>query len=172
MQLSFIIVIIVTRNGKSLETRAELAVLRTYVENQAILLYRAKCKQTKKQGSEDCLWNHIFIVLCDYYQFFFFFLSKCKYNWIKLCYNRLQFVKETQISTVSSTERRAKLRRFFFNALLGANCTLNFDLEYIGLKKLIIKILNLKLLILLEYQSIKMFLQKVTLQIGLIKIFD
>ena len=52
----------------SLETRAELAVLRTYVENQAILelilLYRAsKCKQTKEQGSEDCLWTHIFTFL-------------------------------------------------------------------------------------------------------------
>ena len=49
----------------SLETRAEPAVLRTYVENQAILepilLYRAsKCKQTKEQGREDCLWAHIF----------------------------------------------------------------------------------------------------------------
>ena len=47
---------------------AEMAVLRTYVENQAIpepiLLYRAsKCKQTKKQGSEDCLWTHIFTFL-------------------------------------------------------------------------------------------------------------
>ena len=45
---------IVTRN--SLETRAKLAVLRTYVENQAILepilLYRAsKCKQTKEQAA-------------------------------------------------------------------------------------------------------------------------
>ena len=44
----------------SLETQAELAVLRTYVENQAmlepILLYEgSKCKQTKGQGSEDCL---------------------------------------------------------------------------------------------------------------------
>ena len=44
----------------SLETRAELAILCTYVENQAILepilLYHAsKCKQTKEQGSEDCL---------------------------------------------------------------------------------------------------------------------
>ena len=49
----------------SLETRAELAVQRTYVENQAILepilLYRAsRCEQTKKQGSNDCLWTHIF----------------------------------------------------------------------------------------------------------------
>ena len=33
-------------------------------------------------------------------------------------------------------------------------------------KKLIIKILNLKFLILLEYQNIKIFLQKVALQIG------
>ena len=52
----------------SLETRAEPAVLRTYVENQAmlepILLYRAsKCKQTKEQRSEDCLWTHIFTFL-------------------------------------------------------------------------------------------------------------
>ena len=44
----------------SLETWAELAILCTYVEKQAILkpilLYRAlKCKQTKEQGSEDCL---------------------------------------------------------------------------------------------------------------------
>ena len=44
----------------TLETQAELAVLRTYVENQAmlepILLYRAsKCKQTKEQDSEDYL---------------------------------------------------------------------------------------------------------------------
>ena len=28
---------------------------------EPILLYRAsKCKQTKEQGSEDCLWSHIF----------------------------------------------------------------------------------------------------------------
>ena len=51
-----------------ISNRAELAVLRTYVENQAIiepiLLYRAsKCKQTKEQGSEDCLWTHIFTFL-------------------------------------------------------------------------------------------------------------
>ena len=52
----------------SLETRVELAVLRTYVESQAIiepiLPYRAsKCKQTKEQDSEDCLWTHIFTFL-------------------------------------------------------------------------------------------------------------
>ena len=48
----------------SLETRAELVVLLTYVKNQAILepilLYQElKYKQTKEQGSEDCLWTHI-----------------------------------------------------------------------------------------------------------------
>ena len=80
---------------------------RIYVENQCILepilLYRvSKCEQTKEQGSEDCLWTHIFNFLRDYYKFFFFFLPKCKYNRIKLCYSRLQFVKETQISTVSN----------------------------------------------------------------------
>lgn len=32
--------------------------------------------------------------------FIFFFLSRCKQNRIKLCYNRLQFVKETKISGV------------------------------------------------------------------------
>ena len=46
----------------------ELAVLRAYVENKAmlepILLYwPSKCKQTKKQGTEDCLWTHIFTFL-------------------------------------------------------------------------------------------------------------
>ena len=51
-----------------LETWAELAVLYIYAENQAILepilLYQAsKYKQTKEQGSEDCLWAHIFTFL-------------------------------------------------------------------------------------------------------------
>ena len=54
-----------SQEADSLETRAELVVLRIYVENQAILepilLYRAsKCKQTKEQ---DCLWTHIFTFL-------------------------------------------------------------------------------------------------------------
>ena len=52
----------------SLETQAKLAVLHTYVENQAILepilLYcTSNCKQTKEQGSEDCLWTYIFTFL-------------------------------------------------------------------------------------------------------------
>ena len=57
-----------SQEADSLETRAELVVLRIYVENQAILepilLYRAsKCKQTKEQDSEDCIWTHIFTFL-------------------------------------------------------------------------------------------------------------
>ena len=80
----------------SLETQAGVAVLRTYVENQAmlepILLYRASnCKQTKEQDSEDCLWAHIFTFLWGYCQLFSFFLSRCKQNRMKLCYNKLQF---------------------------------------------------------------------------------
>ena len=67
MSVAFVVNSIVIRTD-SLETRAELAVLRTYVENQAILepilLYRAsKCKQTKEQGSKDCLWTRIFTFL-------------------------------------------------------------------------------------------------------------
>ena len=50
------------------ETRAELAVLRIYVENQAILepvlfYWGSKCKQINKQGDEYCLWTHIFTFL-------------------------------------------------------------------------------------------------------------
>ena len=60
----------------SLETRAKPAVLCVYVENQAIiepiLLYRvSKCKQTKEQGCEDCLWTHIFTFFRDYCTLFF-----------------------------------------------------------------------------------------------------
>ena len=62
------------QNGKMGRTRAELIVLRTYVENQAILepilLYRAsKCKQTKEQDSEDCLCSHIlpFYVIISFF---------------------------------------------------------------------------------------------------------
>ena len=63
MSVVFVVNSIVIRID-SLETRVELAILRTYVENQAILepilVYRAsKCKQTKEQGSKDCLWTHI-----------------------------------------------------------------------------------------------------------------
>ena len=52
----------------SLETRAEPAVLRTHVENQAILepilpYPASECKQPKEQVSEDCLWTHIFTFL-------------------------------------------------------------------------------------------------------------
>ena len=51
-----------------LETVAELAILFTYAENQVllepILLYRgSKCRQTKEQGSEDCLWTDTFTFL-------------------------------------------------------------------------------------------------------------
>ena len=52
----------------SLETRTELAALRSYIENQAILelilFYRAsKCKENRKQDNEYCLWTHIFTFL-------------------------------------------------------------------------------------------------------------
>ena len=62
----------------SLEMRDKPAVICVYVENQAtlepILLYHAsKYKQTKEQGSKDCLWTYIFTFLRDYYTLFFSF---------------------------------------------------------------------------------------------------
>ena len=65
----------------TLEAQAELVVLHTYVENQPmlepILLYRAlKCKQTKEQGGEDCLWTQIFTFLYVYCQLFKKFFCK------------------------------------------------------------------------------------------------
>ena len=99
-----------------------MTILCTYVENQAILglilLYSAsKCKQTKEPGSEDCFWTHISILLWDYCLFFFFFLSRCKRNRMKLCYNRFQLVKKkktttttTQVSNASNTKWAAKKR--------------------------------------------------------------
>ena len=48
----------------SLETRAKPAVLHNQAILEPILLYRAsKCKQSKQQGSEDCLWTHAFTFL-------------------------------------------------------------------------------------------------------------
>ena len=65
----------------SLETRAELAILRTYVESQAILepifLYRASIyKQTKEQGKEDCLWDSYFYHFIKLLSAFFLFHVK------------------------------------------------------------------------------------------------
>ena len=125
---SFLYKSIVTRNGK---TWTELAVLRTYVENQATQepspFYRAsKCKQTKEQASEDCLWTHNLTFLCDYCQLFFFFLSRCRQNRIKLCYNRLQFVKKKNKNKhciKHSGDANYVDHKFFFNILLGATCT-------------------------------------------------
>ena len=90
-----------------------MAVLCTYVENKVILehtlFYRAsECKQTKEKGrAAKTVCGPIFL---PFYviiiSFFFFFLPKCKYNRINLSYHRLQFVKETQINTVSNIEQK------------------------------------------------------------------
>ena len=109
----------------SLETRTELAVLRTYVENQAILktillCLVSKCKQTKEQGSD--LFFNFFTRLLSV---FFFFLSRCKQNNIKLRYSRLQFVKKHKLA-LSKTQRwepKYVDHKFFFNVLVGATCT-------------------------------------------------
>ena len=50
------------------------------------------------QGSEDCLWTHIFPFSYDYCLIFFFFISRCKQSKIKIFYVTLQFVKETKLT--------------------------------------------------------------------------
>ena len=75
-----------------------------------------KCKQTKIQGNQDCLWTHIFTLLCDYYQFFLSFLSRCKISRIK----RLLFVKETNLHITKdrAESQIAQIIRFLFNIQL------------------------------------------------------
>ena len=63
-----------------LETRAELTVSRTYVENHAILkpilLYLiSKCKQTKEQGSQHC-YGLLFLPFYKIIVSFFSFLCQ------------------------------------------------------------------------------------------------
>ena len=103
LMLLFLVWHSLKKRKDSLKTRAEMSILCTYVENQAILelilLYRAsKCKQTKEQGSNNCLWICIFTFLCGYCQFIFFFLARCKQKRIKLCYIRLQYVKKHKLA--------------------------------------------------------------------------
>ena len=70
------LVVNIVIRADSLETPAELAVLRTYVDNQVIpepilLYWTSKCKLTKEQGSEDCLWSHIFgLILSAFFLFY------------------------------------------------------------------------------------------------------
>ena len=113
----------------SLETRAKSAVRRPYVENLEILLpillYRAsKCKQTKEQGSGDCLWTHIFTSLCGYCQPFSFFCQdadKAGSNCVIIGYNLSKkhnlALHETQIEEPNYVDHK-----FFLNILLGPTC--------------------------------------------------
>ena len=99
-----------------METWDKLAILCTYVENQAILepipLNRvSKCKQTKEQDCEDFLWKYIFNFLCEYCQLLFLSAVKNQGKRDNKPYNRFQFVKETQSSTVVNTKGRAKFTK-------------------------------------------------------------
>ena len=99
----------------SLETRTKLAVLHNYVENQAILepilLYRAsKCKQTKEQGSEDCLCTHICTFLCDYYQFFSFYCQNANITGSKFAIIGCNLSKKHRL-VLYQTQWTAQLRK-------------------------------------------------------------
>ena len=63
---------------------------------EPILLYRAsKCKQIKKR-EELKLFKDLLVTLCDYH----FFLCLVQHARIKLCHNRLQYIKEAQIGII------------------------------------------------------------------------
>ena len=67
-----------SQETNSLVIHAKLAVLRSYVENEAILesipLFRgSKCKQTKQKGSEDCYETISLPFYKIIVSFFFFF---------------------------------------------------------------------------------------------------
>ena len=106
--------IIITRNRKLVWKNGPnwpfySLMLRIKVFLETILLYLAsKCKQTKGQTDQKSGQQRLFMDPYFYFfmwllsVFFFFILSRWKQNWIKLCYNRLQFVNETQISTASN----------------------------------------------------------------------
>ena len=99
----------------SLGTWAELAVLRTYFENQAILepilLYRSsRYKQTKEQGSNDGLSSHVFIFLCDYCQLFFFFFQNANKPGSKCATIGCNLSKKYKLA-LYKTQRRAKIHR-------------------------------------------------------------
>ena len=79
----------------SLETRTELAVPCTYVENQAILepilLYRtSKCKQTKEQASKDCyglIFLHFYKIIVSFFSFLCQDANKRRSNCAIIGYN-------------------------------------------------------------------------------------
>lgn len=104
---------IVTKNEICLETRAKLALMlnlcwtRTYSSLLCIKMWKKKQKtvQWRLHGT------HVFLFLPSLFSVFLLLSVKMQIYKMKLCYNMLQFAKETQISTVSNTQGRAKLRR-------------------------------------------------------------
>ena len=89
----------------SLETRAELTVPRTYVENQAILkpiLLISKCKQTKEQGSEHCyglLFLPFYKIIVSFFSFLCQDASKTRSNFAIIGCNLLKKRKLIQYKT-------------------------------------------------------------------------
>ena len=85
---------------------------------QLIVLYHiSKCRQTKEMNQ-----LILFTFLSDY-QVFFFSLSRFKHTRVKLCHNRLQFVKETQIMTISNAVENQT--RFLFYCFARSYQTTN-----------------------------------------------
>ena len=74
---------------------------------ERILFYRSsKCKQTKEQGSENCLWTQLFTFLWDYCHFF---SSKDTHKTGSKCTTIGGNLPKKHKVTLYKTERRTKL---------------------------------------------------------------
>ena len=103
----------------SLETRAEPAVLRTYVENQPILepilLYRAsKCKQTKRRVARTVYGSYFYPLITDYCPLFSFLSNKTRSNCAIVGCNLSKKHKLSQYKT-QNEESNYVDHKFFFN---------------------------------------------------------
>ena len=95
-----------------MERRAEQAVLRTYVENQAILelilLYRAsKCKKKQGAGQRGLFMGPYFYLFIRLLSAFFLFMSRCKQNKIKLSIIGCNLSKKHKITLYKTQNRES-----------------------------------------------------------------
>ena len=114
----------------SLGTRAKLVVLRTYVENQAILepillYFVSKCKQTKCRGART-VYGPIFLpfykIIVGFFSFFCQDVNKTGSNFAVIGCN-LSKKHKLALYKTQSGEPNYVDHKVFFHVLPGATCT-------------------------------------------------
>ena len=74
--------------------------LRTKLYQNSFFFTEHQNVNKPKSRAARTVYGLIFLPFLRLFSAFFFFMSRCKQNKIKLCYKRLQSVKETQTNTV------------------------------------------------------------------------